>query len=87
MSNVYNPPLPTLLRCPIHQKEGKRKEKEKLVEMSTPNVKYDDFKDELRKIDLMTVFAQDYTLRVKKSRSRENLLMQRLRMLRKKRKD
>ncbi|CAI8589395.1 unnamed protein product [Vicia faba] len=47
---------------PIGQKAAKRNEKEKLVEMSsTPNVKYDSLKDDLKmKIDLMSMFAQDY---------------------------
>ncbi|XP_058773981.1 uncharacterized protein LOC131648219 [Vicia villosa] len=60
-SSEYNPPSPTLLRRPIGQKAAKRKEKEKMVEMSTPNVKYDKFKYEFKKkTDLMSVFAQDY---------------------------
>ncbi|XP_058772007.1 glutathione S-transferase T3-like [Vicia villosa] len=61
-SSEYNPSSPTLLRRPIGQKEAKRKEKEKIVEMSTPDVKYEEFKDEFKKkTDLMSVFAQDYT--------------------------
>lgn len=48
-SSEYNAPSPTLLHRPINQKTTKRKEKEKLVEISTPNIKYDDSKDELKK--------------------------------------
>lgn len=59
--NEYNPPSPTLLRCPIGQKEPKRKEKEKLMEMSsTPSVKYDSLKDDFNFLYLISMFAQDY---------------------------
>ncbi|CAI8592445.1 unnamed protein product [Vicia faba] len=61
-SSEYDPSSPTLSGRPIGQKEAKRKEKEKLVEMSyTPNVKYGSLKDDLKmKINLMSMFAQDY---------------------------
>ncbi|CAK8571990.1 unnamed protein product [Lathyrus sativus] len=61
MSSEHDPPLSNLSRRQIGQKATKRKEKEKLMEMSsTPNVKYDSFKDDFKKIDLMSMFARDY---------------------------
>ncbi|CAK8562181.1 unnamed protein product [Lathyrus sativus] len=62
MSIEHDPSSPTLSRRPIGQKAAKRKEKEKLMEMSsTPNVKYDSLKDDFKKkFDLMSMFARDY---------------------------
>ncbi|CAI8610332.1 unnamed protein product [Vicia faba] len=61
-SSKYDSSSPTLSGRPIGQKAAKRKEKEKLVEMSyTPNVKYGSLKDDLKmKIYLMSMFAHDY---------------------------
>ncbi|XP_058726278.1 uncharacterized protein LOC131597607 [Vicia villosa] len=61
-SSEYDPSSPILSRRLIGQKTAKRKEKEKIVEMSfTPNLKYGFLKDGLQKnIDLMSMFAHDY---------------------------
>lgn len=50
MRSEYNPLSHTLLRRPISQKEAKRKERKKFMEMSsTPNVKYDSLKNDFKK--------------------------------------
>lgn len=49
-NNEYNQQSRILLRSTIDQKGDNRKENENLVEISTPDVKFDAFKDELKKL-------------------------------------
>ncbi|XP_058782011.1 uncharacterized protein LOC131656283 [Vicia villosa] len=60
-SNEDNSPSPSSLRRPIGQKAAKRKEKEKLVERSTSDVKFNTLQDDFqKKNELMSQFARDY---------------------------
>jgi hypothetical protein len=51
-SSEYSPPSPTLLHRPMGPKAAKRKEKEKLIEMSISKGKIDDLQDDFKKKEI-----------------------------------
>lgn len=60
-SSEHNPTSHTLLCRSSSQKVAKIKEKEKLMEMFTPKIKFNILKDNFQKtFELMSEFANDY---------------------------